>query len=126
MDSWARSNLREIDHKITHPRVDNYLYAMLPARPPVLADIEKQADERDIPIVGPAVGRLLYQYARIIGARQIFEMGFADSIWAKRIRPTLLPARSSRSGPGRCLSCCQRDSACSCGRAELSTRAGAG
>src|SRR5215469_9778217 len=23
-------SLREIDHRITHPRVDNYLYAMLP------------------------------------------------------------------------------------------------
>ena len=76
--------MREIDNKITHPRVDNYLYAMLPARPPVLAEIEKQADERDIPIVGPAVGRLLYQYARIIGAKQIFEMGSAvgySTIW---------------------------------------------
>jgi predicted O-methyltransferase YrrM len=76
--------LREVDHKITHPRVDNYLYAMLPARPPVLAEIEKQADERDIPIVGPAVGRLLYQYARLIGAKTVFEMGSAvgySTIW---------------------------------------------
>ena len=66
------------------PRVDNYLYAMLPPRNPVLAEIEKQADERDIPIVGPAVGRLLYQYARLIGAKQIFEMGSAvgySTIW---------------------------------------------
>jgi len=77
-------SLREIDHKITHPRVDNYLYAMLPERTAVLAEIEKQADERDIPIVGPAVGRLLYQYARLIGAKQIFEMGSAvgySTIW---------------------------------------------
>jgi len=76
--------LRKIDHKITNPRVDNYLYAMLPERSAVLADIERQADERDIPIVGPAVGRLLYQYARLIGAKQIFEMGSAvgySTIW---------------------------------------------
>ena len=76
--------MREIDHRITHPRVDNYLYAMLPARPPVLAEIEKQAVARDIPIVGPAVGRLLYQYARSIGAKQVFEMGSAvgySTIW---------------------------------------------
>ena len=76
--------MREVDHKITHPRVDNYLYAMLPPRNPVLAEIEKQADDRDIPIVGPAVGRLLYQYARLIGAKQIFEMGSAvgySTIW---------------------------------------------
>jgi predicted O-methyltransferase YrrM len=76
--------LREIDHKITNPRVDNYLYAMLPERSAVLADIERQANERDIPIVGPAVGRLLYQYARLLGAKQIFEMGSAvgySTIW---------------------------------------------
>lgn len=76
--------MRDIDHQITNPRVDNYLYAMLPERSAVLAEIERQAKERDIPIVGPAVGRLLYQYARIIGAKQIFEMGSAvgySTIW---------------------------------------------
>jgi len=76
--------LRASDHKITHPRVDNYLYGILPARNSVLAEIEKQADERDIPIVGPAVGRLLYQYARLIGAKDVFEMGSAvgySTIW---------------------------------------------
>ncbi|HWS98164.1 MAG TPA: O-methyltransferase [Candidatus Methylomirabilis sp.] len=76
--------MREIDHRITNPRVDNYLYAMLPERDAVLAEIEQQADERDIPIVGPAVGRLLYQYARLIGAKTVFEMGSAvgySTIW---------------------------------------------
>jgi len=76
--------LRETDHKVSHPRVDRYLYAMLPVRSAVLAEIEQQADERDIPIVGPAVGRLLYQYARLIGAKNIFEMGSAvgySTIW---------------------------------------------
>jgi len=76
--------LREIDHNITDRRVDNYLYAMLPERPAVLAEIEQQANERDIPIVGPAIGRLLYQYARLIGAKTVFEMGSAvgySTIW---------------------------------------------
>ena len=76
--------MREIDHRITHPPVDNYLYAVLPARSEVLAEIEKQADERNIPIVGPAVGRLLYQYAQLIGAKTVFEMGSAvgySTIW---------------------------------------------
>ena len=76
--------MREIDHRITNPRVDNYLYALLPARLDVLADIEQQADARNLPIVGPAVGRLLYQYARLIGAKTVFEMGSAvgySTIW---------------------------------------------
>ena len=36
---------------ITDPKVENYLYAMLPERDAVLAEIEQQAKERDIPIV---------------------------------------------------------------------------
>jgi predicted O-methyltransferase YrrM len=69
---------------ITDPRVENYLYAVLPARTAVLQEMERQATERDIPIVGPAVGRLLYQHARIINARTVFEMGSAigySTIW---------------------------------------------
>jgi predicted O-methyltransferase YrrM len=76
--------LRKSDHQITHPRVDNYLYSMLPERNATLAEIERQAEERDIPIVGPAVGRLLYQYARLIAATTVFEMGSAvgySTIW---------------------------------------------
>ncbi len=69
---------------ITDSKVENYIYAMLPERGAVLTEIECQAKERDIPIVGPAVGRLLYQYARLINARTVFEMGSAvgySTIW---------------------------------------------
>src|SRR5271157_4998051 len=69
---------------ITDERVENYLYAMLPEREPVW-----QAKERNIPIVGPAVGRLFYQYARMLNARTIFEMGSAIGYstiwWAKAV-----------------------------------------
>jgi caffeoyl-CoA O-methyltransferase len=74
---------------ITDERVENYLYAMLPEREPALQEMERQAKERDIPIVGPAVGRLFYQYARLINARTIFEMGSAIGYstiwWAKAV-----------------------------------------
>jgi caffeoyl-CoA O-methyltransferase len=69
---------------ITDPRVENYLYAVLPGRDAVLQEIERQAKQRDIPIVGPAVARLLYQYARLINARTVFEMGSAvgySTLW---------------------------------------------
>ena len=73
----------------TDAKVENYLYAMLPERDSVLAEMERQAKERDIPIVGPAVGRLFYQYARLIGARTVFEMGSAIGYstiwWAKAV-----------------------------------------
>jgi len=69
---------------ITDPRVENYLYAVLPARNAVLEEMELQAKERDIPIVGPAVARLLYQYARLINARTVCELGSAigySTLW---------------------------------------------
>ena len=74
---------------ITDQRVENYLYAMLPERDPVLQEMERQAKERDIPIVGPAVARLFYQYARLLNAKAIFEMGSAIGYstiwWAKAV-----------------------------------------
>jgi len=74
---------------ITCEPVENYLYAMLPPRSPVLEEMERQAKERHIPIVGPAVGRLFYQYARLINTKTVFEMGSAIGYstiwWAKAV-----------------------------------------
>ncbi len=44
---------------ITVPAVEEYLYSMLPPRDEVLTEIEHEAAKRKIPIVGPAVGRIL-------------------------------------------------------------------
>lgn len=72
---------------ITDKDVERYMYDLLPERDEVLSEIERQAEARDIPIIGPAVARVLYQYARIIGARRIYEMGSAigySTIWLAR------------------------------------------
>src|SRR5438132_1692317 len=70
--------------KITDLEVEKYFYGLLPERDLVLQEMEQQARERDIPIVGPAVARVLFQYARLINARKIFELGSAigySTIW---------------------------------------------
>ena len=72
---------------ITVPAVEDYLYSLLPARDEVLTGIEAEAAKRDIPIVGPAVGRILYQLASMIGAKSVFELGSAigySTIWWAR------------------------------------------
>lgn len=72
---------------ITVPEVEDYLYAMLPPRDEVLAEMEADAAKNDIPIVGPAVARVLYQLAVISGAKRVFEMGSAigySTIWWAR------------------------------------------
>ena len=72
---------------ITDKAVEKYLYDVLPERDPVLREMEAQASKRKIPIVGPAVARVFYQYARLMNAKRIFEMGSAigySTIWWAR------------------------------------------
>ena len=72
---------------ITVEAVEDYLYAMLPPRDEVLVEMEAEAAKNDVPIVGPAVARILYQLAVIAGARKVFEMGSAigySTIWWAR------------------------------------------
>jgi predicted O-methyltransferase YrrM len=47
----------------------------VPARDAEVAAMEAYAQEEGFPIVGPACGQLCYQVARMINARQIFELG---------------------------------------------------
>jgi caffeoyl-CoA O-methyltransferase len=80
-------NARWLMGGITVPAVEDYLYSLLPARDEVLTHIEDEAAKRDIPIVGPAVGRILYQLALMIGAKKVFELGSAigySTIWWAR------------------------------------------
>jgi caffeoyl-CoA O-methyltransferase len=76
--SWRHYNFT------TAGPVDDYLYSMLPKRDPVLAEMEDYATEHRVPIVGPAVARVLQQLAMMIGARTVFELGSAigySTIW---------------------------------------------
>ena len=76
--SWRHYNFT------TAGPVDDYLYTMLPARDEVLVEMEQYATEHNIPIVGPAVARVLQQLALTINARTVFELGSAigySTIW---------------------------------------------
>src|ERR1700674_5765200 len=76
--SWRHYNFT------TAGPVDDYLYSMLPRRDPVLAEMEDYATEHKIPIVGPAVARVLQQVAMMINAKSVFELGSAigySTIW---------------------------------------------
>jgi caffeoyl-CoA O-methyltransferase len=76
--SWRHYNFT------TAGPVDDYLYSMLPPRDAVLAEMEGYATEHKIPIVGPAVARVLQQLAMMINARTVFELGSAigySTIW---------------------------------------------
>ena len=73
--------------KIVTPAVDKYIYSLLPKRDPILAEMEAHAKRHDVPIVGPAVGRLLAFLVTMTGAKRIFEMGSAigySTLWLAR------------------------------------------
>lgn len=79
----SRATWRHYNFTTAGP-VDDYLYSMLPKREPVLAEMEDYATEHKIPIVGPAVARVLQQLATAINARNVFELGSAigySTIW---------------------------------------------
>ena len=76
--SWRHYNFT------TAGPVDDYLYSMLPKRDEVLTEMEDYATEHKIPIVGPAVARVLQQLAMMINAQSVFELGSAigySTIW---------------------------------------------
>jgi caffeoyl-CoA O-methyltransferase len=72
---------------ITEERTEKYIYSLLPARDAVLRAMERYGARHDVPIIGPACGRLLYQLARLIRARRVFELGSAvgySTLWLAR------------------------------------------
>jgi len=76
---------------ITGEAVENYMDSLLPARDEVLREMELQAKQRDIPIIGPAVASFLYQLAQIARAQTVFELGSAIGYstlwWARAVGP---------------------------------------
>jgi predicted O-methyltransferase YrrM len=72
---------------ILEPQIEKYLNALLPARDGVLREMERYAAKHKVPIIEAACGRLLYQLARTIKARRVFEMGSAigySTVWLAR------------------------------------------
>lgn len=72
---------------IVNPDIERYMYGLLPPRDAVLAEMEQVAERRKIPIIGPAVARVLAQLVMISGAKRIFELGSAigySTIWLAR------------------------------------------
>ena len=60
---------------ITDPKINDYLLALTPARQSIVAEMETYGYGRGFPLIGPLVGRVLWQYAKITNARRVFEMG---------------------------------------------------
>ena len=93
---------------IVLPHIERYLEGLETTRDEVLLDMERLAAERDFPIVGPLVGRMISLLAQSIGGRRILELGSGfgySGYWFARALPAdgelILtekdPANSARS-----------------------------
>jgi len=60
-----------------NPQIDAYLDSIINIEEDILSEMEEMAREKNIPIVGRQVGRLLYQLVITINAKRIFELGSA-------------------------------------------------
>ena len=71
----------------TQEDVDKYIYDLLPERDAAVKEMEAYAEEHHVPIIGPAVARMLTLLVQVSGATRIFEMGSAigySTIWLAR------------------------------------------
>jgi len=55
--------------------LDRYLESLVPPRAGELAEMEAEGRRTGFPIIGPTCGHFCYLVARLVGARQVFEMG---------------------------------------------------
>lgn len=61
--------------EFTIARLEQYLLAVTPARDRALADMERYAARHGFPIIGPLVGRFIYQLTVALRATRILELG---------------------------------------------------
>ncbi len=72
---------------ITYDYIDDYLSLLAPPRDPLLGRLEDSAESRGVPVIGPLVGRFLYNLARVSRAKTVLEIGTAigySGIWLGR------------------------------------------
>lgn len=64
-----------MDSPIVNPEIERYLHELQARSEPVLAELERRAQDENFPIVGPLVGRLLFVLARSLRAQTVLELG---------------------------------------------------
>ena len=76
--------------EIINGAIDGYLKALLPERDNVLQQMEAYGQEKDFPLIGPLVGRLLFQLASLTCAKKVFELGSGfgySALWFSKGMP---------------------------------------
>src|SRR5258707_15245392 len=89
VETWREPMIRSdnLRSAFTQEDVDKYIYDLLPERDAAVKEMEAYAAEHSVPIIGPAVARVLTLLVQVSGATRIFAMGAArgdSTIWLAR------------------------------------------
>ncbi len=61
--------------EIVNPKLEKYIFDLLPKQNEVLEEMYQYGIERDFPLIGPLCGQFLRQMALVTRAKRVFEMG---------------------------------------------------
>ncbi|MFW6081045.1 MAG: O-methyltransferase [Desulfosalsimonas sp.] len=75
---------------VKHP--ETYFSSLVPQRDAILQQLEKEAEQENIPIAGAVVGQLLFVLARAAGSANILELGAAHGYSAIYLGRACAPA----------------------------------
>ncbi|MBI5533543.1 MAG: O-methyltransferase [Deltaproteobacteria bacterium] len=79
-----------MSEKLVWDQVQTYAEGLVPSRSTELAAMEAHAKQERFPIIGPACGQFCYLAARMIGARNVFELGsgfgYSTAWFARAVR----------------------------------------
>jgi len=64
-----------VENQIISPEIERYIENLYPLEDPLLKEMETYGTKSNFPLIGPLVGRILYQLAKLSSAKKIFEMG---------------------------------------------------
>ncbi len=64
-----------MENQITSPQIERYIQNLYPLEDPLLKEMEAHGSKSDFPLIGPLVGRILYQLTKLSSAKKVFEMG---------------------------------------------------
>jgi predicted O-methyltransferase YrrM len=76
-----------VSEKYTWTQIEDYLQRLYDDDDPVRHEMEILASQRKFPIIGPVAGRHLFQLARMVQAKRIFELGSGygySALWFAR------------------------------------------
>ena len=67
--------MKKFNSNLTSPLIEDYILEKTSVKDGIIDKMHNYAEENEVPIIGPLVGKYLYQITKITRAKNIFEMG---------------------------------------------------